>query len=213
MAARHEIPRLTTARLCLREWHDEDLDPFAALNADPEVMEHFVSPLSRVASDELVDRLVARWAADGLGLWAVERLADGRFLGFAGLSRHDFDAPFLPAIEVGWRFAREAWGRGYATEAAEMALRHGFERAGLQEILSWTTVANSRSRRVMERLGMTRDPDEDFEHPSIPVGHPQRRHVLYRLSRERWRDRRLFRRGSGDETPVEIGDRRAAEEG
>jgi RimJ/RimL family protein N-acetyltransferase len=183
------IPRLQTERLLLREWRTSDLEPFAALNADPAVMEHFVAPLSREASDGLVARVRAGWAANGYGLWAVERTTDGRFLGFTGLALHTFDAPFTPAVEIGWRFAAEAWGHGYATEAATAAVRFGFETVRLDEILSWTTVANQPSRRVMKRLGMTRSPADDFDHPSIPMGHPIRRHVLYRLARSDWLDR------------------------
>jgi RimJ/RimL family protein N-acetyltransferase len=180
------VPRLSTERLLLREWRTEDLEPFAAMNADPLVMQHFVAPLTRAASDALVDRIRIGWAANGFGLWAVERRADGRLLGFTGLALHTFEAPFTPAVEVGWRFAPDGWGQGLATQAARAALAFGFETVRLDEILSWTTVANERSRRVMERLGMIRDPAADFDHPNIPVGHPIRPHVLYRLSRAEW---------------------------
>jgi ribosomal-protein-alanine N-acetyltransferase len=176
-----------TERLLLREWREEDLEPFARLNADPRVMEFFPGTLSREESDALVDRIELRWTEDGLGLWAIERREDGAFLGFTGLSIHWFEAPFTPAAEVGWRFAVDTWGRGYATEAAEEALRFGFEERGLDEILSWTTTGNVRSRAVMERLGMSRDPADDFDHPNIAPSSPLRRHVLYRLSREAWR--------------------------
>ena len=180
------VPRIETERLLLRPFQDADREPFAALNADPAVMEHFPQRLTRQESDAFVDRIGVRWAEDGVGLWAVERRADGAFLGFTGLARHTFEAPFTPAIEVGWRLAVDAWGHGYATEAARASLRFGFEDRGLDEILSWTTVANVRSRAVMERLGMIRDPADDFDHPNVPVGSPIRPHVLYRLSRERW---------------------------
>jgi RimJ/RimL family protein N-acetyltransferase len=180
------IPELRTERLILRAWRDVDLEPFATMNGDPIVMTHFVAPLARDQSDQLVDRIRQSWATQGFGLWAVERRADGRFLGFTGLALHTFEAPFTPVVEIGWRFATEAWGHGYATEAARAALGYGFETLGLDEILSWTTVANEPSRRVMERLGMTRDPADDFDHPSIPAGHHQRPHVLYRLSRSSW---------------------------
>ena len=180
------VPRLETDRLVLREFLDRDRAPFAALNADARVMEHFPNALTRGESDELVDRIGRHWAEDGVGLWAVERRDDGAFIGFTGLAPPRFEAVFTPCVEVGWRLAAEAWGHGYATEAARAALAFGFEVRGLSEILSWTVPANLRSRAVMERIGMTHDPADDFDHPSIAVGSPLRRHVLYRLSRERW---------------------------
>jgi len=181
-------PRLETERLVLRAFVDRDREPFARMNGDPRVMEHFPGLLTREESDELVDRFAQRWTEDGLGLWALERRDDGSFIGFAGLAPPRFEAVFTPAVEVGWRLAVDAWGHGYATEAAQEALRFGFEERNLDEILSWTVPANVRSRAVMERLGMTHDPADDFDHPNIPVGSPLRRHVLYRLSRERWRE-------------------------
>jgi RimJ/RimL family protein N-acetyltransferase len=181
-----DIPRLQTERLLLREWRDEDREPFARMNADPLVAEFLRGRLTRDESDALVDRIMSRWAEDGLGLWAVERREDGAFLGFTGLALHRFEAPFMPAIEVGWRLAVDAWGHGYATEAARASLAFGFEERGLEEIVSFTVPANVRSRAVMERLGMTRDPDGDFDHPNLPPDSPLRRHVLYRLSRADW---------------------------
>jgi RimJ/RimL family protein N-acetyltransferase len=180
------VPRLDTERLVLREWRDEDREPFARLNADPRVTEFLPRALDRAESDALVDRIVAHWSDDGIGLWAVEVRQDGTFVGFTGLSLPGFDAPFMPAVEVGWRLAPEAWGRGYATEAARAALAFGFEARVLGEIVSFTVPANVRSRSVMERLGMTRDPADDFDHPRLPPGSPLRRHVLYRLSRAAW---------------------------
>jgi RimJ/RimL family protein N-acetyltransferase len=180
------IPRISTERLLLREWQRQDRAPFARMNADPRVAEHVGSPLDRAESEALVDQFVDRWAADGCGVWAVERLEDGAFLGFTGLSPVLFEAPFTPATEIEWRFAPEAWGHGHATESARAALRFGFESRGLDEIVSFTVPANARSRAVMERLGMTRDPRDDFDHPGLPPGHRLRRHVLYRLSREGW---------------------------
>ena len=157
------------------------------MNADPEVMRHFPAPMARAESDALLERLTGHWAEHGFGLWAVERRHDGAFLGFTGLSRPSFEAAFTPAVEVGWRFLREAWGHGYATEAARAAVQFGFEEVGLEEIVSFTVPANERSRRVMERLGMRHDPAGDFDHPRLPQGHPLRRHVLYRLRRDDWR--------------------------
>jgi ribosomal-protein-alanine N-acetyltransferase len=176
------VPVLRTERLVLRDWREQDRAPFAAMNADPVVMEHFVTPLTREQSDAFVDRIVARWQVQGFGLWAVE--VDGAFAGYVGLARADFEASFTPAIEIGWRLDRPYWGRGIATEAARAGLAYGFDVVGLPEVDSWTAITNVRSWRVMERLGMVRD--VEFEHPRCPVGHPVRPHVLYRLTRKRW---------------------------
>jgi RimJ/RimL family protein N-acetyltransferase len=182
------LQRLRSERLVLREWTDADLEPFAAMNADPAVVEHLPGPLSREASDELVLRFRKHFAEHGFGLWAVE-LAEqkGSCLGFLGLWIPAFAAPFMPCVEVGWRLARAHWGRGYATEGAKEAIRSGFVDLGLAEIVSMTVPANVRSRRVMEKLGMTRDPADDFDHPRLPEGSPLRRHVLYRLGGATWR--------------------------
>jgi RimJ/RimL family protein N-acetyltransferase len=174
---------IQTARLYLRRWRPSDREPFAALNADPRVMEHFPGTMSREASDAFVDRSEEHFAQHGFGLWAVEIPDISPFAGFIGLAIPRFTAPFTPCVEVGWRLAAEHWGHGYATEGARAALAFGFETLGLQEILSFTAVANLRSRRVMEKLGMTHDPTGDFDHPNLPEGHPLRRHVLYRLAR------------------------------
>ena len=180
------IPRLETDRLVLREWRESDRAPFAALNADPRVAEFLSRPLDRAESDAFVDRIVAHWAADGHGLWAVERRDDGAFIGFVGLAAPNFEAAFTPCVEVGWRLAPEAWGHGYATEAGRAALQFGFEQLGLGEIVSFTVPANVRSRAVMERIGLRRDPADDFLHPNMPEGHRLRQHVLYRLRRSEW---------------------------
>ena len=184
---RHPGVVLRTDRLLLRPWRPEDREPFARLNADAEVMEFFVSPLSREASDAFADRVESGFADRGFGPWAVEEIETGTFIGFAGLLHQSFEAAFTPAFEIGYRLARPAWGRGYATEAARAAVRHGFECAGLTEIVSMTATSNLRSRAVMGRLGMTHDPADDFDHPNVPAGHPLRRHVLYRLTAEQWR--------------------------
>jgi RimJ/RimL family protein N-acetyltransferase len=174
---------IRTARLLLRRWRETDREPFAALNADPVVMEHYPRTFDRAASDAAVARIEAHLDEHGFGLWAVEVRGGAPFVGFVGLMTPSFEAHFTPAVEVGWRLAREHWGHGYATEAARAAVRVGFETFGLPEIVSFTVPANTRSRRVMERLGMTHDPADDFDHPNLPTGHPLRRHVLYRLSR------------------------------
>ena len=153
------------------------------MNADPQVMRHFPARLSRAESDAWVDRIAAGFAANGHGLWALEVRDTGEFIGYTGLQPANFQAHFTPAVEIGWRLARSAWGHGYATEAARAAVTHGFGPGGLTEIMSWTVPANERSRAVMRRLGMTHDPADDFDHPRLPAGHPMRRHVLYRLPR------------------------------
>jgi RimJ/RimL family protein N-acetyltransferase len=181
---------LATERLVLRAWRDTDLAPFAALNADPRVMEHVAAALSPVESAAMVERIRRHFASHGFGLWAVEVPGVAEFIGFAGLVRVPFAAPFTPAVEVGWRLAAEHWGRGYATEAARRALEVGFAQLELEQIVSIAMTANQRSRRVMEKLGMRRSPADDFDHPRLPEGHPRRRHVLYRLSRTEWAHRR-----------------------
>jgi RimJ/RimL family protein N-acetyltransferase len=181
---------LVTERLILRDWREEDREPFAALNADPLVMEHYRAPLTRAESDAFIDRASVQIAERDWGLWAIERRADGRLIGSAGLWQIPWDAPFTPAVEVGWRLAFDTWGNGYATEAGAASIADGFDRLGLDEIVSMTVPANVRSRAVMERLGLTHDPADDFDHPQMPVGHPLARHVLYRIDRATWLRRR-----------------------
>jgi RimJ/RimL family protein N-acetyltransferase len=176
-------------RLRLRRWRDEDRDPFAAMNADARVMEFFPSTLGRAASDALADRIEAHFRERGFGLWAVEVPDVADFIGFTGLSVPRFEAPFVPCVEIGWRLAAQHWGKGYATEAARLALGYGFETLELSEIVSFTATTNLRSRAVMERLGMRRDPADDFDHPALSEGRPLRRHVLYRLASSRARSR------------------------
>jgi RimJ/RimL family protein N-acetyltransferase len=170
-----------TRRLILRRWRDEDLAPHAALNADPRVMEYFPSVLSREETDAQVARIRKHWDDHGFGLWAVEVAAGAQFVGFIGLHRVPFEAPFTPAVEVGWRLAFDAWGHGYATEGARAALEFGFGALGLREIVSMTVASNERSWHVMEKLGMRRAHGEDFDHPRLPEGHRFRRHILYRI--------------------------------
>ena len=173
---------MRTQRLLLRRWRDADREPFAALNADPVVMEHFPNRLTREESDALVDRIEAGFDEYGYGLWAVEAVEPGEgFIGFVGLQWTRFSAHFTPALEIGWRLARSAWGKGYASEAAVAARDFAFQEAGLDEIVSFTTYRNERSQAVMRRIGMTHDPADDFDHPRLPEGHRLRRHVLYRL--------------------------------
>ena len=181
---------LTTDRLLLRRWRDADRGPFAAMNADPVVMEFFPSTRTRAESDAMIDRLEQAFERDGFGLWAVEQRSDGELLGFVGLSRPSLDVvvggrPLSEQVEIGWRLRRDAWGRGLASEAARTVLRTAFDPVGLglSEVVSFTAATNARSRALMERLGLTRDPADDFEHPALPPGHRLRPHVLYRASR------------------------------
>jgi RimJ/RimL family protein N-acetyltransferase len=163
----------------LRQWQPQDHEPFAALNADPAVMEFLGEPLSRAASDALAERCAQGIAERGWGAWAVEHREDGTFLGFVGLSPVGADLPFAPAVEVAWRLQRSAWGQGHATEAAQCALAFAFEQLGFAEIVSFTALANHRSAAVMQRLGM--NCEGTFEHPRLPEGHTLRTHVLYLL--------------------------------
>ena len=172
---------LRTPRLTLRPWRDADLAPFAAQNADPQVMTYFERTLTRAESEAAILRYTGRLAQDGFGMLAVERNEDHAFIGLAGIQRILFEAPFTPAVEIGWRLTPGAWGQGYATEAARAALRHGFVEHGLSEIVAIAVPANTRSLAVMERIGMVRDLDADFPHPQMPPGHPYARHCLYRI--------------------------------
>ncbi|HEV3167313.1 MAG TPA: GNAT family N-acetyltransferase [Isosphaeraceae bacterium] len=174
---------LTTPRLHLRLWRDEDLTAFAAMNADPRVMEFFPKVLDRADSDAVAARIRNHLAHRGFGLWAVEIPGVADFIGFVGLAVPGFEAHFTPCVEVGWRLAHDYWGRGYASEAARAALDFGFRQLALPEIVSFTAAVNWRSRRVMERIGMQRAPADDFEHPAVPEGHTLRLHVLYRVMR------------------------------
>lgn len=177
---------LATPRLRLRQWRDADREPFAALNADPVAMEFFPAPLAREASDAMLEGFRQQIEERGWSNWAVEVAATGAFIGFVGLTVPKRALPFMPCVEIGWRLARAHWGQGYAAEGARAALRAGFERLELEEIVSFTALLNTRSRKVMERIGM-RDAHEDFEHPALPPGHALRPHCLYRLAREEWR--------------------------
>jgi ribosomal-protein-alanine N-acetyltransferase len=175
------MAELRTPRLLLRSWRPSDLPAFAAMNADPEVRRWFPSTQTRAESDAAAERLQAHIDAHGFGFWAVEAPGVAAFIGFVGIAHTPFEAAFTPAVEAGWRLARAHWRQGYATEAARAALDHGFGQAGLSEIVAFTAPGNIASRRTMERLGMTRDPAGDFDHPAIPEGRRHRRLVLYRL--------------------------------
>jgi RimJ/RimL family protein N-acetyltransferase len=186
---------LTTSRLTLRRWCEADLSAFAQLNDDPGVMEFMPRRLSRDESDATAARLDAVIGTRGWGFWAVEvkgsaaaagplsATAGVPFIGFVGLSIPSFQAHFTPCVEIGWRLAKEHWGRGYASEAAAASLQFAFDNLKLEQIVAFTVPLNKRSMRVMERIGMSRDLAGDFEHPKLPAGHPLRPHVLYRVNR------------------------------
>jgi RimJ/RimL family protein N-acetyltransferase len=176
--------RIVSDRLMLRPWQDADRAPFAEMSADPAVMQYLLPLTTRDASDAWIDRQMAHLAAHGFCFWAVE--ADGGFVGTVGLGRIGYTAHFTPAVEIGWRIARAFWGLGYAPEAARAALRFGFETAACPEIVANAGFDNDKSQRVMAKLGMSRDPADDFDHPRVPEGDPLRRQVLYRLRRENW---------------------------
>ena len=176
-----QVDTLRTERLVLRRWCEDDRGPFAAMNADPLVMRYFPATLSTGRSDAFVDAIEQHFTNLGFGLWAVELVDSGGFAGYVGLWPASFEAAFTPAIEVGWRLAARFWGHGYAPEAARVVVRDGFERVGLTEIVSFTSAINQPSRRVMEKIGMSHDPADDFDHPAVPSGSPLRPHVLYRI--------------------------------
>ena len=178
---------LTTPRLALGSWDDEATDGLFRLSSDPEVMRYFPALATPEQIEALAQRHQANLDAGRPGLYAVRVRETSRFIGFVGLAVPFFEAAFVPCVEIGWRLAREAWGKGYATEAGQACLAHGFDTLGLPEIVSFTAVLNKPSIAVMRRLGMHTDPDEDFDHPSVPEGHRLRRHVLYRLGAEEWR--------------------------
>jgi ribosomal-protein-alanine N-acetyltransferase len=177
---------LETPRLSLRRFRADDFDGLAALCADPVVMHHFPETLDRSASERLAGRIKAHFDLHGFGPWSVEIKGVAPYAGFVGLMVPTFETHFTPCVEVGWRLARKFWGQGYATEAAHAALAYGFETAGRDEIVSMSVPGNWRSRAVMERLGMTHRPADDFDHPNLPAGHVLRQHVLYRLTRDTW---------------------------
>jgi RimJ/RimL family protein N-acetyltransferase len=173
--------KLSTKRLLLRRWQPSDLSLFAAMNADPEVMEHFPARLTAAESDALVAKFEQHFEQYGFGLWAVEVPGIAPFIGFIGLAHVGFEAEFTPAVEIGWRLARAYWGKGYATEGAKAVLDYGMNKAGLREIVSFTAQSNMRSQKVMQRIGM--EYSGTFKHPRLPEGHPLQGHVLYRVLR------------------------------
>jgi RimJ/RimL family protein N-acetyltransferase len=174
---------LTTARLILRRWRASDREPFQALNADARVMEFFPAKLTPEETDQLIDRIEQHFDSHDFGIYAAELIETGKFIGFIGLNIPRFEASFMPAVEIGWRLAHTHWGKGLATEGARAVVQHAFQNLKLPSLVSFTTAANLRSRRVMENIGMVHDPASDFDHPDLPAGHPLHPHVLYRINR------------------------------
>ncbi len=181
---------LASPRIRLRPWTDADREPFAAMTADPEVMRHFPALLTREESDAWIDRMMRKISERGWGFWALDYTSETapapQFAGFTGLNIPDPELPFGPCVEVGWRLAPKFWGLGLASEAARLSLRAGFESLGLEEIVAVTTLRNTRSRAVMQRLGMQESVADEFDHPAFPAGNPERRCCIYRLPRENW---------------------------
>ena len=174
---------IETARLLLRHWKLDDREPFFRINSDPRVMEFMPKLLSRAESDLFVERIENHFRKYSFGLYALELREDRSFIGFVGLSVPGFEAHFTPCVEIGWRLAANQWGQSLATEGAQAVLIHAFEVLKLEEVVSFTTATNARSRRVMEKIGMTHKSADDFDHPNLPEGHPLRPHVLYRVQR------------------------------
>lgn len=179
---------METERLFLRTWQDKDVDPFAEMCADPAVMRYFPDVMTREKTEQLISRCIEKQETDGFSMAPVEVKSTGEFLGFVGLNIPTYAAPlpFEPCVEIGWRLKQSSWGKGYASEAANAWIRFGFETIGLDEIVAFTIPANEPSQRVMQRIGMRRDPDGDFLHPSLPADHAVAPHVLYRLTRSDW---------------------------
>jgi len=175
---------IETPRLLLRQWKDSDVDPWAEMNADPRVMEFFPWTFDRARSEETAARMRRELERDGFGFYVVELKHNGQFAGIIGIDEIPYDVPFTPAREVGWRLAYDTWGHGYATEGAKAALAMAFDRLGWEEVVAVTALVNKRSERVMQRLGMVRDPSADFDHPRVPEGHALRPHMLYRIRRD-----------------------------
>ena len=176
---------IETDRLVLRRWIASDREPFARMNADPRVMEFMPAILSRDESDRMADQIETHFLEHGFGLLAVELNETHEFIGFVGLAIPSFQAAFTPCVEIGWRLSAGHWGKGFATEGARAIARHAFDKLKIPELVSFTVPANTKSRRVMEKIGMTRNPAHDFDHPRLPEDHPLRRHVLYRLQSDR----------------------------
>lgn len=183
-----EVAQLTTERLVLRQWQDSDNAPFARMNADADVMQWFANPLTPEESAMMVQRLSTMINHFGWGVWALEVPGVADFIGFVGLALTVMPVPFSPFIEVGWRLDKAHWGNGYAPEGARASLAYAFDTLKQREVVSMTTVGNLKSRRVMDKIGLHRDEADDFDLPRLPIGHPIRPHVLYRITDSEWRE-------------------------
>lgn len=174
---------IETPRLILREWKETDRAPFARMNCDPLVMEHFPRILDEKSSGKLMDRFQKHLKEHGYGMYAIERTEDNEFVGFAGLAEVPFAASFTPAVEIAWRFDYEYWGLGYGMETGKAVLDHAFKKLDMKEVVAYTVHDNMRTIDLLERLGMTRDPDGDFDYPGMRKDHPLGHFVLYRAQR------------------------------
>lgn len=180
-----KVVEIKTERLFLRQWCKDDLADFSLLNSDPKVMKYLPKILSRKESNNLADKIINLISENGWGFWAIEKINDNSFIGFVGLHEPKYDLPVKPCVEIGWRLAREYWGNGYATEAGNAALEFAFKTLNLDNIYSFTSVANVKSQSVMERLNLVNQ-SVNFNHPSIPEGNQYSEHVLYKISKETW---------------------------
>ncbi len=177
---------LQTDRIILRQWEEKDLEPFAQLNADPRVMEYFPKLLTREESDDIVRRLKGHIEKYGWGFWAASLISTGELVGLIGMQHVGFNAPFTPAVEIGWRLAQKYWGQGYAPEGAIACLQYAFNTLELDQVVAFTFEGNLRSRRVMEKIGMHHNAKDDFNHPQVLPNHPLMRHVLYRIYQQEY---------------------------
>lgn len=184
--------QLETERLILRKWKEADLEPFCKITSDPEVRRYYPGVLTADETKALVTKVEAHFNKESFGLFALELKSTGEFIGYTGLMKPTIQAHFMPCVEIGWQLSKKHWGNGYAPEAAAKALEDGFVRIGLDEIVSFTTVSNDKSIRVMQKLQMTRNPKDDYSHPALPEGHPLKPHVLFRLSKAIWTSQDLI---------------------
>ena len=175
--------RLETDRLIIREWEDRDRDPYARFVSDPEVRRYYLETLNRQQADAVLDRFIEFYRRDGFGNLPVERKSDGAMIGYVGIIPVNMTIRGNPPVEIGWLLGKQYWGQGYAPEAARAWIAQAFNTLGMTEIVAWTATSNLPSQRVMQKLGMTRDPQDDFLHPKVPDGHPLQPHFLYRLAR------------------------------